>query len=370
MQCFSGFIFIVLCTIASVANAAHQPHLRRYNHEHHHSHTGYPTGLPDSTGGPFPFPSGSGAPLVRLSIAPTSVPYPARNATSGFSTCTSGVYPSLNLNGVSTTIHSTISSDVFVTAAPAPASTGSASPSSVVAPELIGKPGSGPAGTPGSTSDDFGGTGGGASTCGAQMTFTITLDTTVTITAPATPSQAPIEPQAPVYSPAPAPYSTGNGVSAGPISSGSLFPYRATTSSTPVVTPSQAAISAPASSVAVSAPQFPATPSSSSSGASSISSSVMSSDTSSASPTSASGTTSGSSSLTPNGIKAGVAGYVSITEKSAWNLFTSHIGWYSDYWPNTTDSGSVTGVPMVSPRPTKLCIQYTFIYTCGKSSRH
>ena len=44
-----------------------------------------------------------------------------------------------------------------------------------------------------------------------------------------------------------------------------------------------------------------------------------------------------------------MAGYVSITEKSSWSQFTPHIGWYSDYWPNTTDFGSVKGIPMVSP---------------------
>ena len=56
----------------------------------------------------------------------------------------------------------------------------------------------------------------------------------------------------------------------------------------------------------------------------------------------------GSKSLTPHGVKAGVAGYRSITDKSSWDQFTSHIGWYSDYWPDTPDSGSVTGVGMVS----------------------
>lgn len=53
--------------------------------------------------------------------------------------------------------------------------------------------------------------------------------------------------------------------------------------------------------------------------------------------------------LTANGIKAGVAGYRSITEKAAWSQLESHIGWYSDYWPDTPDSGSVTGIGMVSP---------------------
>ena len=56
----------------------------------------------------------------------------------------------------------------------------------------------------------------------------------------------------------------------------------------------------------------------------------------------------GSESLIPNGVKAGVAGYRSITDKSSWTQFTPHIGWYSDYWPDTPDSGSVTGVGMVS----------------------
>ena len=62
-------------------------------------------------------------------------------------------------------------------------------------------------------------------------------------------------------------------------------------------------------------------------------------------------TSTSSNSLTPNGVKAGVAGYQSITKKSSWNQFAPHIGWYSDYWPNTPDSGAVRGIGMVSLRP-------------------
>ena len=77
--------------------------------------------------------------------------------------------------------------------------------------------------------------------------------------------------------------------------------------------------------------------------------SVATSITASSASTSPSGDLTKSNGLTPNGIKAGVAGYVSITENSSWSQFRPHIGWYSDYWPNTIDSGSVKGIPMVSP---------------------
>ena len=53
------------------------------------------------------------------------------------------------------------------------------------------------------------------------------------------------------------------------------------------------------------------------------------------------------SGLIPNGIKAGIAGFPGITARKDWDLFTPYIGWYTDYWPNTTDSEGVKGIPMV-----------------------
>ena len=61
-----------------------------------------------------------------------------------------------------------------------------------------------------------------------------------------------------------------------------------------------------------------------------------------------SSTSRSSSSLSPNGIKAGVAGYRSITGMADWDKITPYIGWYSDYFPDTPDSGKVAGIPMVS----------------------
>ena len=77
--------------------------------------------------------------------------------------------------------------------------------------------------------------------------------------------------------------------------------------------------------------------------------SVATSITASSASTSHSGHLTNYNVLTPNRVRAGVGGYVSITEKSSWSQFTPHIGWYSDYWPNTTDSGSVKRIPTVSP---------------------
>jgi hypothetical protein len=45
--------------------------------------------------------------------------------------------------------------------------------------------------------------------------------------------------------------------------------------------------------------------------------------------------------------KAGLSGYPSIQNTKAFQSLAPYIGWYSDYNPDTPDSGSVQGVPML-----------------------
>jgi len=67
-----------------------------------------------------------------------------------------------------------------------------------------------------------------------------------------------------------------------------------------------------------------------------------------ATATSSSASTSSTNSLTPNGVKAGLSGYVGVQNKAGFSLLADHISWYSDYSPSTPDSGTVQGIPMVS----------------------
>jgi len=84
--------------------------------------------------------------------------------------------------------------------------------------------------------------------------------------------------------------------------------------------------------------------------------SAVASAASSAAPVAAaSGTT---ASLSPGGKKAGISGFKNIADQADWSKFTPHISWYSDYWPNTPDSGSVKGIGMVSPEILALHLCY------------
>ncbi|KAF2768382.1 hypothetical protein EJ03DRAFT_244179, partial [Teratosphaeria nubilosa] len=51
--------------------------------------------------------------------------------------------------------------------------------------------------------------------------------------------------------------------------------------------------------------------------------------------------------LTPNGKKAGLSGFVGCQEESAFTQLAPHIGWYSDYTPNTPDAHGVKGIGML-----------------------
>ncbi len=347
MQSLSANVCLVLCAIAPFVEAVH----------HHHSHrrpSGYDSltnsGSASSPGSDAaPFPSGT----------PSNAPFPLGNSTVGGPTGT-------GTGSISTTITISIQSTIYLTApegGPSSTPAGGAGGSGEEAPPASGAPLSASSSNSGIPVE-------GASSCASPVTVTITTDTTVTLTQLSRPSESPIRSQAqvespsaatsqpPIQSPASArviPQSSApiaaasNSVENGS-SSVAVVAYQAPSSTPKTVagetggqvgysTPAQVASSPPASSTPASVPIAPATsavPVSSSAAAStalrSLSSAPVSSNT-----------------LTPNGIKAGVAGYRSITGKSSWSQFTPHIGWYSDYWPNTPDSGSVTGVPMVSP---------------------
>ncbi|KAK4690920.1 hypothetical protein P7C71_g5975, partial [Lecanoromycetidae sp. Uapishka_2] len=290
-----------------------------------------------------------------------------------------------------------------------PISTGAASELASAAPSSVGEsvPGSAPSevpgsipssssasasGSPASPSGILGGA--GESTCPAPITVTITQDTTVTVTAEASPSQAPIESGAAIQSPLLlSSAATSNAAAAVSSVSAALTsadvlpiaPAEAASSQIPVQqmsdgqvieptatgAPVEAASGAagPASSPASSVPFYIAPISTSSTDMSSaapsqeatsvaqVSSStpvIADTDTATTSvaasvaPTASSGSTStSSSSLTPNGIKAGIGGYRSITDQADWSMFADCIGWYTDYWPDTPDSGKVSGIPML-----------------------
>ncbi len=254
-------------------------------------------------------------------------------------------------------------------------------------------------GSPASPSAVLGGL--GETTCPISITVTITQDTTVTVTAPASPSQAAFKSETPVESQPIIPPAAGSNTAAraptGTIyltstSVNYITPGQAATSQIPVQVMSDGLVmkptatsarveaataaaeaSSPASSVAVtaeysqthrqtasSAPLIasstdtsPAAPVQEATQAATVLSSAMAAaytNTAAASvaPVASSGSTStSSSSLTPNGIKAGIAGFRTITDKPDWDKFTPFIGWYSDYFPDTPGSGKVSGIPMV-----------------------
>ena len=369
MHTLIGFTSLVLCTIAPSIGAIQHHHFR-----HRHSNGLYPTGLPFSSG-VGPLPSG----------APTIVPYPAGNGTlRGGGTSGTGVTAT-----ISNTVYTTIESTIYQTAPEAevsPASTG-----------LVGAPEGGNEflamttatieGNAGASSQyaDLGsgsssavsGLAAGASSCAAPITVTVSSDIYVTITAAGSPSQAPSASEAPTQSQPVASISS-------PASPQPIVPsHTAILSESASVTPLASAPVIPSASSAAAAlgpvssndgVASSALPSTSSTlpeeredqpgfvpPTLSITTAALPSDTaqavvetppasvaaSTAAATTSSSST-GSKSLIPNGKKAGVAGYRSITEQSSWTEFTSHIGWYSDYWPDTPDSGSVTGVGMVS----------------------
>ncbi len=342
MQILSATVCMLLCAMASFAEAVH------YHHPHRPG--GYGSGI--NSGGTAPFSSG----------APSNAPYPVGNGTVGGLAGT-------GTRSIRTTITTIIQSTSYVTAPEGggpQTSAGGAGASGGAAPPASG--------AQASLSGVTGDTGRGASSCASPVTVTITTDTTVTVTQVSSPSesqasvespsttisQAPIQSLAPVVpqssvSIAAAGSSVGDGLSRvtavtfQPPSSTSNVVVEKTDGQVGSTAPSEVGSAIPASSTATSVSIASATP------VAPTSSSVAAS-TASSSPSTA---PVGSKNLIPNGIKAGVAGYRSITGKSSWSKFSPHIGWYSDYWPNTPDSGSVTGVPMVSTSPT--------IYAYGRS---
>lgn len=342
MQILSAPVYMVLCAMASIAEAVH----------YHHSHrpSGYGSGI--NSGGTAPFPSG----------APSNAPFPAGNGTVGGLAGT-------RTRSIRTTITTIIQSTSYVTApegGDSQMSAGGAGASGGAAPPASGAPVSALSGIPGKPSER-------ASSCASPETVTITKDTTVTVTQVSGPSepqasvespsaktsQAPIQSLASVKSLAPvvpqssasiaaAGSSVGDGLSSvatvtyQPPSSTSKMVVEQTDGQVGYTAPSEVGSTIPASSTATSVSRASGT-------SAAPTPFSVAAGTASSSPSAAPVS---SKSLTPNGIKAGVAGYRSITGKSSWSKFSPHIGWYSDYWPNTPDSGSVTGVPMVSTSPT------------------
>ena len=272
----------------------------------------------------------------KLASAHPSAPYPSGNGTVLGHTGIGAV-------STSTTITMTVQSTVYIASFWENVSTSSAN----------GAGGLDRPARSSSTVPDFessailGGTGEEASACGALATVTVTQGTTVTITIAESPSQnspisqftslsqVSVQHQASVHSQAQdTPKSqdaidvSSSKTSLGPAASDAEVPERLATS--------PASLTGHATSQHV---ELTTVPSSSTSIASGTASASLAS------------TASSPNTLTPNGIKAGVAGYRSITEKSSWSQFTSQIGWYSDYWPDTPDSGTVSGIGMVSPLP-------------------
>lgn len=364
MQSLFATVWLTLCAIAPFAQAVH-------SHHSHRKSSGYRSvvnsGAPFSSGSDAaPFPSG----------APLNAPFPLGNGTVGGPTGT-------GTGSISTTITISIQSTIYVTSPEggiSPTSGGGAGGSAGPALPASGAPISASSGNPGIPGE-------GASSCASPVTLTITVDTTVTVTQVSSASESPIEPQAaaglssaatsqasiqsqaPIQSMAPAvlqssvPIAAASSSVTNGLSSAAAVAYQAPSSTTNAVVeqtdgqvgysaPTQISSSTPASSTPASIPIASATsvaPVSPSVAATTASSSLSSAHVS-------------SNSLTPNGIKAGVAGYRSITGKSSWSQFTPHIGWYSDYWPNTPASGSVTGVPMVSPHSPASYAQRTVPY--------
>ena len=368
MRSFSVISPLILSIVAPLINGAqHHHHLR-------HRDLPYPTGGQASSG-VGPFPSG----------AITGVPYPAGNGTSKGATGTgTGV-----ITTVTDIVYTTLESTIYQTSpeAAGPQATGVANGSPNEGQDLL-------AATSGAAAADNGGAsasgyvtpGSGASavpigltneggSCAVPTTVTMTTDFYVTVTAGGasqTPSasQAPIQSQSVPPSPSPIlpqpiipghsplmsetasitplasapinPSASSAAAAVGPVSSNDGLPYAppsSASSSTTEQREDQPGFVPPTMSIATAT-----TPSQT---LSAVTETPPASIAASVAPAASSTASIGSKSLIPNGKKAGVAGYRSITDKSSWGQFTAHIGWYSDYWPNTPDSGSVTGVGMV-----------------------
>lgn len=295
----SAALSLVLCAIASFTDAA-------YHHSSHRRPSGYGHSILPSVDGPFA--SGSGIPVSTLPKAP----YPIGNGTVGGSTGTGTA-------SISITTTAALDSMIYVSSlgeAQSPISTdGGRGPSEEV------------------------------SSCDLPVIITVTQEATITSTMAAVPAQSPLESQsAPLNQPPSQSQQSSNPL---PVAS-----------SIPSVAPAAGEAQVPNASSAstISAPEkivsqlralgVVLSPAVSATVAVPASAKIVAS-TSSTKPSSAQ---TGGNGLIPNGVKAGVAGYRSITDKSSWSQFTPHIGWYSDYWPDTPDSVTVTGVRMVSDR--------------------
>lgn len=351
MQSFSKFFGILLLAVTPFAEATH------YRHSHR-SPSGLPSGYSYPTGAPFA--SGPNA------------PYPAGNGTgkeaNGIGTA--GTVSNTHYQTIQSTIYIASQGSEGTSPAPTGAAGGYAAEPGGAAPSEAGGLGL-------ELHASTGALGEAGSSCAAPATVTVTSDITVTVTGTPSASEASVqvpilvesqfgatnlgsvEPEGASITPmssqtgsvtplASAPIIPGLSSAAaaiGPLSSNDGVPYSAPISSSALpevgedlpgfIPPTLSASSAPNPTItAKQLNDVPATPSAS----------VAASTSSADSPSSSLN----GNSLTPNGIKAGVAGYRSITEKSSWNKFAPHIGWYSDYWPDTPDSGSVTGIGMVS----------------------
>lgn len=408
MQSLSTNLFLVLCTIATLTDAQHHHHAHRKSSglpSGVPGTLGRPIAFPFATGSSgFPFASASGATPIPPNAAPATAPYSIGNGTVGAGAGTGTGGPT-----GTTTLYSTrfiTVEETPVSTALASLPIGGESPISTSGP-VEGASGAAPfeapvsehSGSPASPSAVLGGL--GESICPISITVTITQDTTVTVTAPTSPSQAALKSETPVESQPIIPPAAGSNTAAraptGTIhltstSVNYITPGQAATSQIPVQVMSDGLVmkptatsapveaataaaeaSSPASSVAVtaeysqnhqqtasSAPLIasnidtsPAAPVQEATQAATVLSSATAAaytNTAAASvaPVASSGSTStSSSSLTPNGIKAGIAGFRTITDKPDWDKFTPFIGWYSDYFPDTPGSGKVSGIPMV-----------------------
>ena len=304
MQGVSLF-YLALFAATPFTVVAHHPHS-------HHKPSGYKTDHSNPTS--YPLASGTGnQPFPSL-----SAPYPAGNGTNGGSTSAGS---QLSGNAIISTVQSTI----YVTSPEDTASGGFGGTQQVAS--FTGIP----------LSLSPSGPNEGASLCGPPAIVTVTGETiTITETSAVSSSQTLSQSQSSAASRASTQSSASSqsSFSADPIASETAIPTQSPTSLASIA--EKLAIQPVSSQVAASS--------------GSISAVVSTSPTAAASnlPITPSSISTNSNTLTPNGKKAGVAGYQSITEKASWSQFTSHIGWYSDYWPNTPDSGSVTGIGMVS----------------------
>ena len=295
---------LMLCALAPSVTAA-------YHHHSHYKPSEYQSSLPFSSGSPFA--SGSNSPPIPSGAA-SRAPYPAGNGTIYGLTAT-------GTGTISTTFTTTIKSTIYMTApgeGESPASTGDVG--------ILG-PDSGP------------------SSCLAPTTVTVSQISTITVTASS--SQSLVETPVPLESQLPGQASISTpGASVVPVSS-SVDAEDQAPSGTSTVEQVDKLVRSHASTQSAILDTISSKSASTSATSTKVNIPSSSSTVSNANSASSSSTAQSSTSLTPNGIKAGVAGYQSITDKSAWSQFTPHIGWYSDYWPNTPDSGSVSGIGMV-----------------------